>query len=208
MDTKIKILVVDDHPIVLEGMQTVLSSINYLDVVGLVNHPFKAMELIETDMPDIVITDINMPEISGIEFTAKLKKEYPDIKVIAMSSFGERSYISQMIQNGASGYILKSSSREEIEEAILTVNEDKLYMSINLGLNKQEHSDIGKMPLLSSREKEILSLIAEGLTTAQIADKLFLSAYTVDGHRKNLLTKLGVTNTAGLIKLAVKYGVV
>ncbi|MCO5239107.1 MAG: response regulator transcription factor [Chitinophagaceae bacterium] len=205
---KIKILVTDDHPMVLEGMQTMLSQISFVAITGLARNAYEAMELIKANSPHIVITDISMPEISGIELTEKIRKEYPEVKVIAMSTFNERSYISRMVQNGASGYILKSAGREEIEEAILTVQEGKLYMSIDLQMNQQEQQEISKTPLLTSREKEVLLLIAEGYTNPQIAAKLFVSPYTVDSHRKNLLTKFDVNNTAGLIKLAAKHGLV
>ncbi|PVD53557.1 DNA-binding response regulator [Terrimonas sp.] len=205
---KIKILVTDDHPMVLEGMQTMLSQIGFVVITGLARNAYEAMELIKANLPHIVITDISMPEISGIAFAAKIKNEYPGVKIIAMSTFNERSYISQMVQNGASGYILKSAAKEEIEEAILTVYEGKLYMSVELELNKKEQQEINKIPILTSREKEVLALIAEGFTNPQIAAKLFVSPYTVDSHRKNLLTKFEVNNTAGLIKLAAKYGLV
>ena len=125
-----------------------------------------------------------------------------------MSTFRERSYISQMIQNGASGYLVKSASKEEIEEAILSVYEGKLYMSLDINLSPAENTEIKNIPLLSSREKEVLQLIADGLTNPQIAQKLFLSLHTVDSHRKNILTKFAVNNTAGLIKLAAKHGLV
>ncbi len=205
---KIKVLVVDDHPMVLEGMQAMLAQIDFLSVAGLASNACEAMELIRSQSPDIVITDISMPEIGGIELTARIRRAHPAIRVIAMSTFNERSLISQMIQQGASGYLLKSASREEIEEAILTVNAHKLYMSLNLALNEKEQSEISKSPVLTSREKDVLSLIAEGLTNPQIAEKLFISTYTVDSHRKNLLTKFNVNNTAGLIKLAARYGLV
>lgn len=205
---KIKILVVDDHPMVLEGMRSMLAEIDFVAIAGLAQNAYQAMELVKAHMPDIVITDISMPEISGIELTAKIRKEHPVVKVIAMSTFNERSYISQMVQQGASGYLLKSASKEEIEAAILTVTAGKLYMSLDLELSRQDQQEIKKMPVLTSREQEVLSLIAEGFTNAQIAEKLFVSPYTVDSHRKNLLTKFEVNNTAGLIKLAVRNGLV
>jgi DNA-binding NarL/FixJ family response regulator len=208
MMEKIKILVVDDHPMVLEGMQAMLKQLNFVMLTGLAGNSYQAMELIKNNQPDIIITDISMPEISGIEFTAKVKKEYPQIKVIAMSTFNERSYISQMIQNGASGYMLKNSSSEEIEQAILAVSAGELYMSADLTLNKQEARKQGKPPVLSIREKEILLLIADGYTNIQIAEKLFISPHTVDSHRKSLLTKFEVNNTAGLIKAAIRCGMV
>jgi two-component system nitrate/nitrite response regulator NarL len=205
---KISILVVDDHPMVLEGMRSMLAEIDFVSVAGLASNAYQAIEQIKSELPEVVITDINMPEISGIELTAKIKKEFPHIKVIAMSTFNERSYISQMIQNGASGYLLKSASKEEIESAIQTVNSGRLYMSLDLELNKQDPSEIKKVPVLTSREKEVLLWIADGLTNPQIAQKLFVSPHTVDSHRKNLLTKFEVNNTAGLIKLAVRLGLV
>lgn len=205
---KIKVLVVDDHPMVLEGMQTMLSQIAFVSVTGLVRNAYQAMEGIKADVPDIVITDISMPEISGIELTAKIRKEYPGVRIIAMSTFNERSLISQMVQQGASGYLLKSASQEQIEEAIRTVNGNKLYMSLDLELSNKEQDGMGKVPMLTSREKEVLLLIAEGFTNAQIAEKLFVSPYTVDSHRKNLLTKFNANNAAGLIKLAARHGLV
>ncbi len=205
---KIKVLIVDDHPMVLEGMRSMLAEISFAEISGTATNAYEAIEKIKTSLPDIVITDINMPEISGIELSAKIKAEFPAVKVIAMSTFKERSYISQMIQNGASGYLVKSASKEEIEEAILSVYEGKLYMSLDINLSVDEKQDVGKMPVISSREKEVLELIADGLTNPQIAAKLFISLHTVDSHRKNLLTKFGVNNTAGLIKLAAKYNMV
>ncbi len=205
---KIKVLVVDDHPMVLEGMRSMLLQIDFVSLCGTASNAYEAIESIKQTAPDIVITDINMPEISGIELALKIKNEFPLVMVIAMSTFKERSYIAQMIQNGASGYLVKSASKEEIEEAILSVHEGKLYMSLDINLSSNDKQQLSNMPLLSSREKEVLELIANGMTNPQIAAKLFLSLHTVDSHRKNLLTKFGVNNTASLIKLAAKYDMV
>lgn len=205
---KIKVLVVDDHPMVLEGMKSMLSQISFVDLTGTAVNAYEAVEQIKTTTPDIVITDINMPEISGIDLALKIRNEFAVVKVIAMSTFKERSYISQMIQNGALGYLIKSASKEEIEEAILSVYEGKLYMSLDVNLSSSEKNELKNIPVLSSREKEILQLIADGFTNPQIAAKLFLSFHTVDSHRKNILTKFGVNNTASLIKLAAKHNMV
>jgi DNA-binding NarL/FixJ family response regulator len=205
---KIKIIIVDDHPMVLEGMKSMMAQINFVELIGLAADAYQTMELLKTNLPDVLITDINIPEISGIELTVKIKKEFPAVKIIAMSTFKERSYISQMIQNGASGYLVKSASKEEIEEAILSVHEGKLYMSLDINLSSVEKNELNNIPVLSSREKEVLQLIADGLTNPQIATKLFLSLHTVDSHRKNLLTKFAVNNTASLIKLAARYNMV
>lgn len=205
---KIKVLVTDDHPMVLEGMKSMLQQISFVEITGIAGNAFEAMEQIKKNRPHIVITDINMPEISGMELTQKIRNEFPEVKVIAMSTFKERSYISQMIQSGASGYLVKSASKEEIEEAILSVYEGKLYMSLDINLSTAEKNELNNIPVLSSREKEVLQLIADGLTNPQIADKLFISLHTVDSHRKNLLTKFGVNNTASLIKLAARCNMV
>ena len=123
---KIYVLIVDDHPMVLEGMSAMLAQIEFVVNAGTAVNAYEAMQQIKNAAPDIVITDINMPEVSGIELALKIRKEFPGVKIIAMSTFKERSYISQMIQNGAAGYLVKSASREEIEEAILSVYEGKL----------------------------------------------------------------------------------
>ena len=205
---KIKVLVVDDHPMVLEGMRSMLLQISFVDLQAVVTSASVVFEIIKKSAPDIIITDINMPEMSGIDLTAKLRIDFPKVKVIAMSTFKERSYISQMIQTGASGYLVKTASKEEIEEAILSVYEGKLYMSLDINLTDEDKKTMGKIPVISSREKEILELIADGLTNPQIAEKLFLSLHTVDSHRKNLLTKFGTNNAASLIKLAAKYNMI
>jgi DNA-binding NarL/FixJ family response regulator len=205
---KIRVMVVDDHPMVLEGMKSMLQQLSFVELTGVAANAYEAMELIKKNAPDIVITDINMPEISGIELALKIRNEHPTVRVIAMSTFKERSYISQMIQNGAAGYLVKSAAREEIEEALLSVHEGKLYMSLDINLSSNDRQELGNIPVLSTREKEVLQHIADGLTNPQIASKLFISLHTVDSHRKNLLTKFGVNNTAGLIRMAVKYSMV
>lgn len=205
---KIKVLIVDDHPMVLEGMSAMLAQIEFVEIAGTAANAYEAIQQIKLTPPDIVITDINMPEVSGIELALKIRKEFPTVKIIAMSTFKERSYISQMIQNGAAGYLVKSASREEIEEAILSVYEGKLYMSLDINISAADKQELTDIPVLSSREKEVLVLIADGFTNPQIAGKLFISLHTVDSHRKNLLTKFAVNNTASLIKLAAKYNMI
>jgi DNA-binding NarL/FixJ family response regulator len=205
---KINILIVDDHPMVLEGMNSLLSKINYLNIAGIATNAFEAMNIIKKSAVQVAIVDINLPDINGIELTKKIKTEYPDIKVLAMSTFKERSYISQMIQNGASGYLVKSASKEEIEEAILSAYEGKLYLSLDINSVDVNASLQTQLPAISTREKEVLGLIADGLTNHQIAAQLFISLHTVESHRKNLLIKFEANNTATLIKLAVKYNIV
>lgn len=201
---KIHLLVVDDHPMVLEGMRSMLAQFGFVQLTGLATNAWEAMDMIKKERPHIVLTDINMPEVTGIELAEKIRKEFPGIKVIAMSTFKERSYIAQMIQHGAVGYLLKSASREEIEEALLRVYEGFMYMSQHLHMTEPEQKETQQLPVLTSREKEVLQLISDGCTNPEIAKRLFISLHTVDTHRKNLLTKFNVNNTALLIKIATK----
>jgi DNA-binding NarL/FixJ family response regulator len=202
----IRIFIVDDHPVVVAGLQSLLEKIENIEVAGAVSNAFEAIPFLKKNKVDVVLLDINLPDISGIDLCKKIHKEFPQIKILGISTFSERSYISRMIENGASGYLIKSASKEEIADAIETAMNGKMYVSVSMEHLMRPLSLIpaGALPAITKREKEILSLIAEGLTNNQIAEKLFISPLTVDSHRKNLLTKLNVNNTASLIKLAVE----
>src|ERR1700744_2068843 len=125
---KVQVLIVDDHPMVIEGMRSLLGNLDFVGIAGTAANAFEAVALLKTRPVDVAIVDINLPDINGIELTAKIVKEFPGVKVLAMSTFKERSYISRMIQSGASGYLVKSASAEEIAEAVLTAYEGKLYL--------------------------------------------------------------------------------
>ncbi|MGH2643915.1 MAG: response regulator [Chitinophagaceae bacterium] len=203
----IRVFIVDDHPMVIAGLKTLLEQLYGLEVVGHAVNAIDTMAFLKRDQPDIILLDINLPDINGIDLCKKIKKEFPEVKVLGISTFSDRSYISRMIANGASGYLIKSASSEEISDAIHTVMTGKLYMSLEMEHVLQPSSVIpsGLLPALTKREKEVLQLIGEGLTNNQIAEKLFISPLTVDSHRKNLLTKLSVNNTAALIKTAIQH---
>jgi len=206
----IKVFIIDDHPMVVAGLNSLLGSLGNIEVCGSVSNAFDAIPFLKKNKAEVILLDINLPDISGIDLCKKINKEFPEIKIIGMSTFSERSYISRMIENGASGYLIKSAPGEEIAQAIDTVLNGKMYLSVLM-----EHiakplsiTPSDNLPALTKREKEILQLISEGLTNNQIAEKLFISPLTVDSHRKNLLTKLNVNNTASLIKLAVQNGLI
>lgn len=201
-----KVFIVDDHPMVVAGLHSLLNQLENLEVAGSVSNAFEAIPFLKNHDVDVVLLDINLPDISGIDLCKKIHTKFPQIKIIGISTFSERSYISRMIKNGASGYLIKSASKEEIAEAIDTVLKDKMYLSVSM-----EHiakpltiSPSGSFPTLTKREKEILKLISDGLTNNQIAEKLFISPLTVDSHRKNLLTKLNANNTAALVRVAIE----
>lgn len=203
----IKIFIVDDHPMVIAGLKSLLYQLNDIEVIGHSVNAIDAIAFLKRDQPDIILLDINLPDINGIDLCKKIKKEFPSIKILGISTFSDRSYISRMIANGASGYLIKSASAEEISGAVHTVMQGKLYMSLEMEhvLQPSSVTSSGLLPALTKREKEVLQLIGEGLTNNQIAEKLFISPLTVDSHRKNLLTKFNVNNTASLIKMAIQH---
>lgn len=202
-----KILIIDDHPLVVEGLKSLLTDSEEITVVGTASNAFDAVDFLKNNEVNIVFLDINLPDINGIDLCKKIKDQFPDVKSLALSTFSERAYVSRMIQNGASGYLIKSSSKEEILEAIRQVQAGGYYMNINFDQNTTVSSP-KTIPFLTRREKEVLLLIAEGLTNPQIADQLFISVATVNTHRSNLLMKFEVNNTASLIKVAAGLGLV
>lgn len=205
-----KIFIIDDHPMVVAGLKSLLGQLEDAEVTGAVSKAMDAIPFLKSNDVDVILLDINLPDISGIDLCKKINEEFPQIKILGISTFNERSYISRMIENGASGYLIKSASKEEIAEAIETVMHGKMYLSVSMEqlLRPISVETTGNLPALTKREKQILGLIAEGLTNQQIAEELFISPLTVDTHRKNLHTKLNVNNTASLIRLAVENGLV
>ncbi|WP_395076829.1 response regulator [Flavobacterium sp.] len=198
-----KIFIVDDHPMVIEGFKALLNQNEKINIVGSAENAFQAIDFLKKNEVDIAFLDINLPDISGIELCKKIKTEFPNIQCLALSTFNDRNYVSKMIENGASGYLLKNSSKEEIMQAIDAVANGNMFF--NVDYQKQNASKYDQKPILTRRELEVLKEIAEGLTNQQIADKLFISITTVSTHRQNLMLKLETSNTALLIKTAVKY---
>jgi DNA-binding NarL/FixJ family response regulator len=205
----IKIYIVEDHSVVIEGIYALLQNEKGIEVCGYANNAQNCIDYFVNHIAEVILMDIGLPDMSGIDLCAIIKKKYPGIMVIALSTFNQGSYIKKMMEAGASGYLLKNTSKVEMLEAIKTVTEGKTYLSFEVGkelqLSKEENDNI---PLLTKREKEILILIAEGLTNQQIKEKLFISIDTVDSHRKNLHTKLNVKNTAMLIRYAIEHKMV
>lgn len=196
----IKLLIVDDHQMILEGIESLLENQSNVKIVGTAKNAKLCEQFFVAQTADVVLMDINLPDLSGIELTALLLKKYPTLKIIALSTFTQGTYVRKMIENGAKGYLLKNASKFEILNAIDVVHSGQKYISpeaqeaFNYELNLQN-----KLPVITKREKEVLVLIVAGLTNSQIAEKLFISIDTVDSHRKNLYSKLNVNNTAMLI---------
>ncbi len=203
----IRVFIVDDHPVVIEGIHSLLMNEKDIEWVGQAMNATSCLGFFVNNTADVVLMDISMPGMDGVELCAIMKEKYPGIFTLGLSTFNQGLYIKKMMENGASGYILKNSPKEELINAIHTVYDGGIYFSGEAGqaLAEYQKSSRTELPVLTPREKEILELIAEGYTNPQIAEKIFLSQFTVDSHRKNLLAKLNVKNTASLIRLAVEH---
>ena len=203
----IRVFIVDDHPVVIEGIHSLLMNEKDMAWVGQAMNAQSCLGFFINNTADVVLMDISMPGMDGVELCAVMKEKYPGIFILGLSTFNQGLYIKKMMENGASGYILKNSSKDELIKAIHVVQDGGIYFSGEAGLALAEYQKSAKteLPVLTPREKEILELIAEGFTNPQIAEKIFLSQFTVDSHRKNLLAKLNVKNTATLIKYAVEH---
>lgn len=202
---KIKIYLVDDHQMLIDGLKALLSGESHISIVGESNIPKQAVNEIAEYNPDIVLTDINMPEMDGIELTKAVKKQNPLIKVIALSMFGERETISDMINAGVNGYILKNTGKQELLSAINKVANGGSFFSdeVNLEMMKVSNVNHSKEITLSSREIEVIELIAKEFSNAKIAEALFISERTVETHRKNIFRKTDTKGVLGLLKYCV-----
>lgn len=208
----IKLLVVDDHKLVREGIDAMLRNNKRLQIVAEAENGQQALELLQLRSVDVALMDINMTGMDGIEATKAIVKNFPKVKVLGISMHNDDVSIIAMLKAGASGYILKNSDKNTLQKAIAEVYAGKTFFPPDVAeivmkhhLKKKRHSS--PKEVLTNREKEVLYWIAEGLTNAEIADKLIISKRTVDSHRSNLLEKLNAKNTAALVKYAVKYGI-
>lgn len=197
-----KVFIVDDHYMVIEGIRSLLQQEKDIEWMGHAMNAASCLAFLQQQQPDIILMDINLPDKSGIDLCAEVKKKYPGIFIIGLSTFNQQSFIQRMMDNGASGYVLKNATQEELMEGINTVMKGKLYLSGEAALSL--HNNQTEIPVLTRREKEVLELIASGMTNNEIAAKLYVSVATVDTHRKNLLAKFDARNIAMLIKAAVK----
>ncbi|MBP6589682.1 MAG: response regulator transcription factor [Chitinophagaceae bacterium] len=199
---KTKMFIVDDHYMVIEGIRSLLQQEKEIEWLGHAMTADSCLAFLKQQLPDVILMDINLPDKSGIDLCAEVKKKYPGVFIIGLSTFNQLSFIQRMMDNGASGYLLKNATQEEILTGIATVMKGKLYLSAEAATSLQQSRQ--EIPVLTRREKEVLELIASGMTNNEIATKLFVSVATVDTHRKNLLAKFDARNIAMLIKTAVQ----
>ncbi|NML21916.1 response regulator transcription factor [Pseudoflavitalea sp. G-6-1-2] len=206
----IKVIIIDDHPIVLEGLKNLLSNRDDMSLAGYFENGKSGIEAIGKLDPNVVLLDINLPDIDGAEICRQLRKHDKDIRIIALSVHNERTVIKNMLNSGANGYVLKNSVGEEIITAIHTTLNGNNYLCRKTKeiMAQVSENDLAEIPKITRREKEILELVSQGLTTTQIAEKLFISMHTVESHRKNMIEKFDVASMTAVIKLASKYGLI
>jgi len=200
---KINVFIVDDHFMVIEGLRALLQGAEDIDYAGHAMNAASCLAYLKKEQPDVILMDINLPDQSGIELSKYIKDNYPEIAVLAVSSFNQRSFIQDMLDNGAKGYVLKNVTQSELWQAIRAVAIGKTWVSAEVVQTlRQRQPD---KPVITRREKEVLELIAKGLTNPEIAEKLFVSITTIETHRKNLLHKLNANNTASLVRQAFYF---
>ncbi len=198
-----KVFIVDDHYMVIEGIRSLLQNEKDIEWTGHASNAASCLAFLQQQQPDVILMDINLPDKSGIDLCKEVREKYPAVYVIGLSTFNQQSFIQKMMGNGASGYVLKNATQEELMEAIAAVSAGKTFLSDEAAQSLRKNNE-GEIPVLTRREKEVLELIADGLTNNEIAQKLFISVTTVDTHRKNLLAKFDARNIASLIKAAMQ----
>ena len=211
-NSKTKIIIVDDHKIFRDGLLLLLKNFDFVSVIGEASNGEEFLNLIKNEVPDIVFMDINMPIMNGIEASKIALQKYPELKIVALTSFADDEYIEQMISSGVEGYMLKRSDIDDFEKAIKRVAEGGSYFSDeiikvitrNLVQSKGRKKVISKLPVFTSREMEILELICKGLNNEQIAEIIFLSPKTIEKHKSSLFQKTETFNTVNLVIYAFK----
>ncbi|MFZ4427805.1 MAG: response regulator [Saprospiraceae bacterium] len=211
----IRILIADDHRLVIDGIRLMLESAEDMECTGEAYNGKEALSLLEKVPADVLLLDISMPEMDGLECSRIVKSRFPEVKILVLSMFKEAALVKSMLRHGASGFLLKNAGKDEVIEAIRQVYAGKQALSAEIlemvadsFASRAAKPVANPFPRLSRREKQILQLIAEEKTTSEIAEALFISFGTVETHRRNILAKLNARNTAGLIKTALQYGLI
>jgi len=201
----IRLAIAEDHQSLIDGIKLLLEYEDAISIVGTANDGEALLEIVEKKQPNVVLTDIRMPKMDGIEATKQIKKKYPKINILAFTMFEQTEAIQQMIEAGASGYILKNSSLDEVHNAILAVAKGEKYFDANINTNVINAQSSNKTKgVLTKRQTEILQLIGQGKTSREIADLLFIGVHTVDTHRKNMVRILGLQGKGELMRYALE----
>jgi two-component system response regulator NreC len=208
----IRIILADDHAILRHGLGKLIQQEENMEIIAQTGDGHSTIELTRELSPDIIIMDIGMPDLNGIDATRKITRDFPNVKIIGLSMHSGKKFISEMLKAGASGYLLKDCAFEELITAIKTVSEGKTYLSPSISdvivenYIRPSDEQNSAFSLLSQREREVLQLLAEGKTTKQIGMTLYISSKTVEGHRLRIMSKLKIDNVANLTKYAIREG--
>ena len=209
----IRMLLVDDHKLMREGLRALLEGAPDLEIVGQASDGREALDLVRTLSPDVVVMDVGMPELNGVEATRRIRSEFEGVKVIALSTHTDKRYVHHMLEAGACGYVLKIAAYDELLRAVRAVSVGKTYLSpevtasvVERSRSPHDGSEVDAYSTLGSREREVLQLVAEGKTSAETAKEMHISIKTVETHRRNIVQKLGLHGTAELTKYAVREG--
>ena len=211
----IRVLIADDHMIVAESLSILIDTMDGIEVVGTANNGWQVLTFLETNDLDIVLTDLHMPLMNGIETTIRIREKYPNVRVMLLTMSEEASVIKEALVAGVDGYILKSAERKELERAIKTVASGQKFFSDAVvmrlaqipNLNTSNGKDnVAEHISLTPREIEVMRLVIQDLSNSEIAEKIFISISTVETHRRNLMKKLGVNSALGLMRWAMKHG--
>src|SRR5690606_18034254 len=207
---RIRIIICDDHPLITEGIHSFITQKEDLQVVGTAGSAVELMNILSEKTADILLLDVNLPDENGIDVCMEVKNKYPDIRILGLSNFNERSVIIRMLNNGASGYLVKSESVNVVEQAIRHIYEGGVYFGKEAQntLTSLTKTELMEMPPITKREKEVLQYLDQGLTSPAIAEKMYISSLTVDSHRKNLLRKFNVSKTINLLQKAKELGII
>ncbi len=211
---KIKVIIVDDHKLVTDCISLFLKSAPEIEVVGIAHSGKGALKLLGEVVPEVILIDISMPEMSGIETTEAIKKKYPDIKVLILSMHSDYDNISDAIDAGADGYVPKDVASEELIEAISAIQSGKNFFHTTISdeivrnYSTKRKKNVSALPQLTKRELEVLQLFAEGYNNTEIADKLFLSVRTIESHKNHILQKTNMKNSVELIKFSIKHKII
>jgi len=205
MTQKIKIIIVDDHPLVLDGLKARLQRSDEIEIVGEATDGVRALEVAEEAQPDVVLLDINMPNMNGLEAAQIFKERFQDLRVLILSMHDDREYVLNLTRAGVHGYVLKSAPFDELLSAIKAVNRGAVYYSAGISNILMEESDKPDSGL-TTREQTVLRLLSKGLTSKQMAEKMFISVRTVETHRRNIKRKLELNSTTELIRYAIDHG--
>jgi DNA-binding NarL/FixJ family response regulator len=205
----INVFIVEDHNVVVEGLQSLLQGNREMRIVGSAANAAGCLASLASQQADVVLADINLPDMDGVELCKIIKQQHKNIMVLMLSTYNQGIYMNKAMESGASGYLLKNATTQELIDGINTASRGGVYFSFEAGkIYKAAVEAKSRQPVLSKREIEIMKLIAGGLTNGQISKQLFISIDTVDTHRKNLYTKLNINNTALLIRYAIDNGIV